>query len=108
MVSVDFFKDNMGFQAMDLNGHANYNPGQDIVCAGISALAFALVGTLRNVRDISFRRCTVVNGVQVEIEPFIEPEDRAITDTVFKTILVGLRQIEKKYPDHIEIKEIVL
>jgi len=108
MVSVEFFRDNMGFQAMELNGHADYNPGKDIVCAGISALAFALVGTLRNVQGISFRKCTVDNGVQVEIEPFIEPEDRAITDTVFKTILVGLKQIEKKYPDHISIKEVDL
>lgn len=31
-----------------MEGHAGFNPGNDIVCAGCSALAFALLGWLAN------------------------------------------------------------
>ena len=107
MVKVKFYRDGFGYQAMDLDGHAEYNPGNDVVCAGISALAFALAGELRQ-RDVSFIRFDIKNGVHVEIEPFIEDTDRLITDTIFQTVLTGLRQIEKKYPENIEVSEVVV
>ncbi len=105
MVKVKFFRDGFGYQAMDLDGHADYNPGQDVVCAGISSLAFALAGELKR-KGASFKRFDVMEGVHIEIEPFIEESDRLTTNTIFETILTGLRQIEKKYPDNIEISEI--
>lgn len=107
MVKVKFYRDGFGYQAMDLDGHADYNPGQDIVCAGISALAYALAGELKH-KSVSFRRFDISNGVHLEIEPFIEPSDRLVTDAIFETVLTGLRQIEKKYPNYIEIQEVVL
>lgn len=107
MVKVEFYRDRMGYQAMKLQGHAEFNPGQDVVCAGISALAFALVGTLQGMKA-SFRRRKVDVGVDIEIEPFIYPDDQAIADAVFITCLTGLRMIETTYPEHIEIKEVIL
>ena len=108
MVSVEFFRDRMGFQAMKLTGHAGYNPGNDVVCAGISALAFAMVGTLKTIKDLSVKRMKTSEGVDVEIEPFILPEDQAVVDMVFFGCLTGLRMIHAQYPDHIEIKEVIL
>jgi len=90
---------------MDLKGHAGYNPGNDVVCAGISALAFALVGTLKNIQDISFTRLQYQNGVTVEIEPFADETEQAVVDAVFMTVLIGLKQIEKQYPNHIQVRE---
>ena len=107
MVKVEFFRDRMGFQAMKLTGHAEYNPGQDVVCAGISALAFALVGTLQGMKA-SFRRRKVDVGVDIEIEPFIYPDDQAVADAVFMTCLTGLRMIEAAHPAHIDIREVIL
>ena len=108
MVKVQFFRDNHGYQAMDLDGHADYNPGNDVVCAGISSLAYALAGTLRNIDDVSFVRFDIRDGVHVEIEPFTDEIQRTIADTVFKTCIIGLKQIEIKYPDHIVISEVTL
>lgn len=105
MVTVEFYRDNHGFTAMDLKGHAGYNPGNDVVCAGISALAFALVGTLKNIQDISFTRLQYQNGVTVEIEPFADETEQAVVDAVFMTVLIGLKQIEKQYPNHIQVRE---
>lgn len=107
MVKVEFYRDRHGFQAMDLTGHADYNPGQDVVCAGISALAYALAGELYRRKGVSKRRWSVTDGVHVEVEPFCDPNDQAVVDAIFETTLTGLRQIEKKYPTHIEIREVV-
>lgn len=108
MVTVEFYRDNQGFMAMELKGHAGYNPGNDIVCAGISALAFALVGTLKNIEDISFIRLQYQDGVTVEIEPFANEAEQAVIDAVFMTVLIGLKQIQKQYPENIQVKEMRL
>jgi hypothetical protein len=93
---------------MGLTGHAGYNPGNDVVCAGISALAFTLVGTLKNINGISFARLQYQDGVTVEIEPFVDATEQLVVDAVFMTVLIGLRQIEKKYPEHIRVEEMKL
>ena len=108
MVTVEFYRDNQGFTAMDLQGHAGYNSGNDVVCAGISALAFALVGTLKSIKDISFRRLQYKDGVTVEIEPFVDATEQLVVDAVFMTILIGLKQIQKQYPENIQVKEMRL
>jgi uncharacterized protein YsxB (DUF464 family) len=108
VVIVEFYQDNQGFTAMELKGHAEYNPGNDIVCAGISALAFALVGTLKSIEGVSFTRLQYQDGVTVEIEPFADEQEQAVVDAVFTTVLIGLKQIQNKYPDHIQVKEMKL
>jgi uncharacterized protein YsxB (DUF464 family) len=105
VVTVEFYRDNQGFTAMELKGHAGYNPGNDIVCAGISALAFALVGTLKSIDGISFARLQYQDGATVEIDPFADEQEQAVVDAVFTTVLIGLKQIEKKYPGHIRVEE---
>lgn len=107
MVKVQFYRDRMGFQSMKLEGHAEYNPGQDVVCAGISALAFALVGTLQGMKA-TFRRRKLDVGMDIEIEPYVYPDDQQVADAVFMTCLTGLRMIEAAHPAHIEIKEVIL
>lgn len=108
MVTVEFYQDSQGFTAMNLKGHACYNPGNDVVCAGISALAFALVGTLKNIDGIAFTRLQYQDGVVVEIEPFADEETQAVVDAVFTTVLIGLKQIQKQYPENIRVKEMKL
>lgn len=107
MVKVEFYRDRMGFQAMKLQGHADYNPGQDVVCAGISALAFALVGTLQGMK-VEFRRRKIDVGMDIEIEPYLYPDDQKIVDAVFMTCLTGLRMIQAAHPENIDIQEVVL
>jgi len=107
MVSVEFSRSRYGYESMDLTGHAGYNPGNDVVCAGISALAYALVGELKR-RKVSFRRCKLDEGIHIETEPFMEEVERSGMDAVYETCLTGLRQIQAAYPAHIEIQEIEL
>ncbi len=107
MVRVEFSRSRYGYESMDLDGHAEFNPGNDVVCAGISALAYALAGELKR-RGVPFRNFNLGHGVHVETEPHIEPDEQRPIDAVYETCLTGLRQIEKKYPEHVRITEVTL
>lgn len=105
MVEVRFVKGNYGYEECHIDGHAGYNPGNDIVCAAVSALGFALVGALRNITGISFREFQTENGIDLAINPFVDEDNQKISDTVFMTVYVGLKQIEKSYPGHVRVTE---
>lgn len=103
MTEVKFYKGSYGFEKVTVQGHAEYNTGNDIVCAGISALAQALVGTLQNVDGISFKKKKVEPGnIELEIEPFFDEYQKSI-DSIFFTVYIGLSQIEKSYPKNIKV-----
>lgn len=104
MVEVSFIKTNRGFEEFHLKGHADYNPGNDIVCASISALSYALLGALDNTKGLNKRNVHIEPGrLDIEINPFLLSKEQEIVDQIFKTILIGLLQIEKQYPEHIKI-----
>jgi uncharacterized protein YsxB (DUF464 family) len=105
LVEVCFKKGNYGYEECRIEGHAGFNPGNDIVCAAVSALGFALIGSLRNISGISFRKFQAENGIDLAINPFIDKGNQRIADTVFMTVYIGLKQIEKAYPEHVQVKE---
>lgn len=95
--------------SLEMKGHADYNPGNDIVCSAISALAYTLVGALDNMKNC--KRYTNLNDfdlVHKENEgDFICRVSKIAVGhkikTIFQTIYIGLKQIELQYPEHINI-----
>lgn len=80
-----------------LRGHAGYAPrGQDIVCAAVSALIYALVAALEekgSVREVQIRPGQVsVAGT----------EDCAAE---FRVIRCGLAQLAARYPQCVQVEE---
>jgi uncharacterized protein YsxB (DUF464 family) len=78
------------------NGHALFNPGNDIVCSAVSALFYAFAGFLHN--NSKVRRADV----------HLESGDAKIKASgdikqAFDVFVIGLLQIEKSYPDNIKI-----
>jgi uncharacterized protein YsxB (DUF464 family) len=89
-----------GRRELRMEGHAGYNAGNDIVCAGCSALAYALLGWIAN------------NAESVSVD---EASDREGLVTVcasgderfgaaFDTAVIGLSQIAKRYPDNVRVE----
>ena len=85
-----------------VSGHANYAEiGKDIVCAGVSAIAFALLGYLEKIdktvaSDINEQEgyiCIVSNSVDKRVE------------AAYDMALSGLRQLELAFPDHVNVKK---
>lgn len=82
-------------------GHAGYSSqGNDIVCAGVSAIIYALLGFLNNAPDKeknlrahaeSGETCIFWSGKSVEVE------------AAFQMAVIGLLQISSAYPEHIQV-----
>lgn len=97
MVNVRIQRDSNRFN-IDLNGHALFNPGNDIVCAGISSLVYSLVGLAGN---NDYNKKISIGDDQSSIEMI--GMDRYLEGATDQ-LIIGLLQIEKKYPDHVKIE----
>lgn len=82
-----------------VSGHAGYAlPGQDIVCAGISALVQSLIGSLEDLSD---------DKIEYEVSPGradikygnLSEKSRTLVDSFF----IGVCKIADEYPDNVRI-----
>lgn len=85
----------------EISGHAGYaEAGEDIVCAAVSALAQTTAIGLTEVLGLAPQiRIDEDAGAMSLI--LSTPEDGA--QILLKTLLAGLRAIERQYPRHIRI-----
>lgn len=103
MLTVTLIRDNnQAITGFMVNGHAHAAPhGQDIVCAGVSALTqSAIMGIERHLR----REIDLVqdrSGLTVALSS--QPD--SLTAAVFETMLLGLNEIAKLYPKSVRIIE---
>ena len=78
---------------IEIEGHANYcTPGYDIVCAGVSALEYALHLYLTNKALIGEN---ILNRLEPSLGVF---EGTEATDEAFECIWQGLLAIAENYP----------
>ena len=86
-----------------VSGHAAAGiRGQDIVCAGVSALTQAAVmGVERHLgREIHLQQ---TEECQLAVE-LVTPADE-LTEAIFMTMILGLREIAQIYPKNVRIVE---
>ena len=83
-------------------GHAGYSSeGNDIVCAGVSAVVYALLGFLHNVPDRKERLTASIDSGETMI--FWRGVSEDIT-AAFHMAVIGLAQIARKYPDFVSVE----
>ena len=79
---------------IDAKGHADYNPGNDIVCSGVSALLQAMQGYLMY-ESKSFEVDSRSGFMHMEYKGHIEAT---------KMLIIGLLRIQKAYPDNVNVE----
>lgn len=86
--------------ALEVTGHAGFCPGNDVVCAGCSAVVLALLGYLRNAPE----------HVTALDEQIAEPGMARVRCTgddcaaqAFRQAVIGLLQIQEGYPDYLQV-----
>jgi uncharacterized protein YsxB (DUF464 family) len=95
MIKVNITVDNDEY-CITADGHALFNPGNDIVCSAVSALFYAFAGFLHN--DSKVRRADIhLNSGDAEIKA------KGDIRQAFDVFVIGLLQIEKSYPQNIKI-----
>lgn len=88
------------FTAFTVKGHAGFDlQGKDIVCAAVSAIVQ-----------------TAVLGLQLELGEYCQKrmsdgwlqckifKDNRTAEVIVSTMVVGLQEIERQYPGHVEIE----
>ena len=102
MVEATLKKDKQGnYTGIEINGHANYNPGNDIVCSAISALGYTLIGSLRNEEGVMLNYSINDEGIKCDVTS----EHIDNVNKIFEVIKIGLLQIEITYPDNLKVIE---
>jgi len=86
-----------------MSGHADYNPGNDIVCAGCSAVVYALAGYVTNA--IRERYVEVYDWRLESGDALLDFNGDGGTRAAFEMAVIGLAQIAQQYPGHVSITE---
>ena len=85
---------------LSVNGHAGYSlKGKDIVCAGVSAIVYALIGWLEN--NAEYTKYVSIDEDNGEVIIACDGEEN--TATAFYMAAIGIEQIANTYPAHVEI-----
>ncbi|WP_312422869.1 ribosomal-processing cysteine protease Prp [Anaerospora hongkongensis] len=85
-----------------VSGHANTAPkGQDIVCAGVSALTQAAVLGLD--RCLQRQMKLEITSGRLLMELTGPPDER--TQAILETMLLGIKEIASTYPKSVQIQE---
>ena len=103
MINITFVCFGNNFYEFHSEGHSGLNPGNDIVCAGVSALSYALLGTLKNIQNLSVEHNIQDGNMSIEIKSSENKAVHAIANTVFTTVYIGLKQLEISYPNHVKV-----
>lgn len=115
MIRIAVFRDRrgrvVGFKA---SGHSGWAAkGSDIVCAGVAALTQgAVLGLIHHVKadvetaaDDGFLECRVVGFGSGDSAGPGRATAEAAAQAVLETMVLGLREIARQYPDHVRMEE---
>lgn len=90
---------------LTVEGHAGYaDKGEDIVCAGVSALAETAVIGLRQVAGVKPAVTRQDGYLDLRLPAGTPEPTAAAAQTVLQTIIAGLRDLARSYPEYVEFE----
>ncbi|MEW8985500.1 MAG: ribosomal-processing cysteine protease Prp [Bacillus sp. (in: firmicutes)] len=106
MINITINRTESGFiRSFTMDGHANFaRHGDDIVCAGASAVSFGSVNAIEALTGIvpeieqgqgGFLRCTFPTDLQQDVQEKVQ--------LLLEAMVVSLETIERDYGKHIKI-----
>ncbi|MBR2824897.1 MAG: ribosomal-processing cysteine protease Prp [Solobacterium sp.] len=99
MINVRVETQNNQITTMVVNGHAESDVhGNDLVCAGVSAIMFGLCNALDE-------RMTNTKFEVTKNEFYIQSDLSQESETILRTGLIQLKTMEESYPKNIKIKQ---
>ena len=94
-----------GKAVIDIEGHAGFNPGNDIVCAAISTLSDQLNNMLLAMSEkgqlekIFIKRSDGHHHAEICIDKAYDREWQAVKEMA----LTGFRMVSESYPDYVKV-----
>lgn len=85
---------------IDISGHAGYaDAGQDIVCAGVSALTYTLIDAAEKARENGAYADITVEAGHVHIVTQCGENHNYALDAIFS----GIKLLHSQYPEYITV-----
>lgn len=89
-----------------VSGHAEYaDPGEDIVCAGVSALVQSALLGLKQVAKHPHEGKATSGRMHCRVKAGGTPESTLKAQAILETTVIGLRDIAKEYHQFIRVTE---
>ena len=99
MVTVTVFQEQGSVVGFRLSGHADHGAyGEDIVCAGISAITETALLGITDVLKLDAAIARESGHVRCELSRETPPEEREKAAIVFNTMIAGFKSIQQAYP----------
>lgn len=97
---VIFQNSNSDYIGFKTYGHAEYDdPGKDIVCSAVSAIAITILNSIEELSDVNFTLdCDQENGDMAFMLKDL-PDVKA--QTLMQAFVIGISGIEESYGDYI-------
>lgn len=106
MITVTIYRNKSGsIQSFVMEGHALFaEHGQDIVCAGASAVSFGTINAIHELTGVTpeieqgedgFLQCTIPEELPESVHEKIQ--------TLLEGMVVSLQTIEEQYGDHMKL-----
>ncbi len=103
MIRVRMVMEGGYFRELKSTGHAMHSEaGTDIVCAGVSSLLYGVLNTLTDGLRLKVTKRIAEGRMIFRIvdERWKSPSAQA----VMKVALIGIRGLEREYPDHVSLE----
>lgn len=92
---------NMTADTIKVRGHAGYAPrGQDVVCAGVTALTQTLVESIEGLTGNEIKYDMSPGRVDIKIK---DPDEDA--QLLMDSFLVGIDMIADEFPEYVRVEE---
>jgi uncharacterized protein YsxB (DUF464 family) len=102
MITIEIFYTDQSIIRLRVTGHALTAPhGQDIICAGVSALTQSAVLGLQ----CHLERKLSLHVATGELDCALDSAPDALSEAILKTMLLGITEIAKINPQSVCIKE---
>ncbi|HHW62110.1 MAG TPA: ribosomal-processing cysteine protease Prp [Syntrophomonadaceae bacterium] len=104
MVEVTILKRDADWIGFKAEGHAAYAaPGEDIYCAGVSAVTqTALLGLMKHLRQMPVYE--IKDGcLHCFLPANLSREDRQKANVILSTMEMGLRSMQEAYPQYVKV-----
>lgn len=92
--------------SLRITGHAGYAPaGQDIVCAAVTILSYALGGMLLRTESEGLLRAEPVVDMQPgDITIACAPKHERVVRAMWDTALLGMQMVAHEYPQNVRFE----
>lgn len=101
MIKITIQTQNDNIVSLDIKGHAEFDDhGKDLVCAGVSSIAFGLLNALDEYK-VEFEHQVQNNEISIHLNNQLD--DKA--QIILKTGIIQLETIKESYEAYIKIKK---